>query len=207
MTRSAGFWQATDRVGGSAGALFKLLLLTGCRLREAAGMTRAELEDDGAWTIPGIRTKNHRPLTLPLPQSTLDIIAGAPRVGDSYAFTVNGRKPLSNFSGLKHDLDDAMAEVAGKPVATWRLHDLRRTFASNLAALGVALPVIERLLNHVSGSFAGVAGSLSAHEFATEKAEALARWATHLQGLVSGKPDNVAKLPSPKRTRATEDAG
>jgi integrase len=201
------FWKATDRVGGSAGALFKLLLLTGCRLREASGMTPAELEADGTWVVPGSRTKNHRPLTLPLPQSTLDIIASAPRVGDNYAFTVNGRKPLSNFSGLKHDLDDAMAEVAGKPVVAWRLHDLRRTFASNLAALGVALPVIERLLNHVSGSFAGVAGVYQRYEFKDEKAEALARWAAHLQGLVSGKPDNVAKLPARKRARTAEDVG
>ena len=100
-----------------------------------------------------------------------------------------------------------MAKVAGKPVEAWRLHDLRRTFASNLAALGVALPVIERLLNHVSGSFAGVAGVYQRYEFTTEKAEALARWAAHLQGLVSGKPDNVAKLPSRKRARAAEDAG
>lgn len=201
------FWQATDTVGGPAGALFKLLLLTGCRLREASGMTRAELEADGTWAVPGARTKNHRPLTLPLARLALDVIASAPRVGDSYAFTVTGRKPLSNFSGLKRELDAAMAEAAGKPVKPWRLHDLRRTFASNLAALGVALPVVERLLNYVSGSFAGVAGIYQRYEFATEKAEALARWAAHLQGLVSGKPDNVAKLPSRKRARAAEDAG
>jgi integrase len=195
------FWRATDRIGGSAGALLKLLLLTGCRLREAANMTRAELDDESMWTIPGNRTKNHRPFSLPLPQLTLDVIASAPHVGDSYVFTVNGRKPLSDFSGLKHELDAKMAEIAGKPVAAWRLHDLRRTFASNLAALGVALPVVERLLNHVSGSFAGVAGIYQRYEFQPEKTEALARWAAHLQGLVSGKGDNVTEL-ARKRKRS-----
>src|SRR5271166_4229732 len=177
-------------LGGAVGPLFKTLLLTGCRLREASGMTHAELDDDGLWTISGVRTKNHRPLTLPLPQLTLDIIASGPRVGDSYIFTVNGRKPLSNFSGLKRELDEKMAEVAGKPIAPWRLHDLRRTAASNLAALGVAMPVVERLLNHISGSFAGVAGVYQRYEFAAEKAEALQRWAAHLQGLTSDKPPN-----------------
>ena len=118
---------------------------------------------------------------MPLPRLALDVIASAPRVGDSYAFTVNGRKPLSNFSELKRELDAAMAKAAGKPVKPWRLHDLRRTFASNLAALGVALPVVERLLNHVSGSFAGVAEIYQRYEFAPEKAEALARWAAHLE--------------------------
>ena len=128
-------------------------------------------------------------------------------VSDAYVFTVNGRKPLSNFSGLKRELDTEMAKVAGKPVKPWRLHDLRRTFASNLAALGVALPVVERLLNHVSGSFAVWPEIYQRHEFRDEKAEALLRWAVHLRGLVGGKPDNVAKLPSRKRTRAAEDAG
>jgi integrase len=34
----------------------------------------------------------------------------------------------------------------------WTLHDLRRTFATRLAELGVAPHVIERLLNHVTGT-------------------------------------------------------
>ena len=200
------FWLATDRMGGASGALFKILLLTGCRLREASGMTRAELADDGKWTIPGNRTKNHQPHTLPLPQLALDVIDTAPRVGDSHVFTVNGRKPLSNFSGLKRQLDAEMAKIAGKPVEAWRLHDLRRTCASNMAALGVPLPVTEKLLNHISGSFAGIVDVYQQYDFAAEKAEALARWATHLAGLVSDQPSNVAKLPSRKRVRVAEDA-
>jgi hypothetical protein len=55
--------------------------------------------------------------------------------------------------------------------------------------------VTEKLINHVSGSFGGVAGIYQRYEFATEKTEALQRWASHLQGLVSDKPNNVAKLP------------
>ena len=56
------FWRATDAERKELSALLKLLLLTGCRLNEVAGMTRAELSDDGAtWNIPGSRTKNKRP--------------------------------------------------------------------------------------------------------------------------------------------------
>ena len=87
-----------------------------------------------------------------------------------------------------------MAKVATGSVPPWRLHDLRRSFASGLAALGVQLPVIERLLNHVSGSFGGVAGVYQRHEFAAEMTEALARWAQHVAGLVGDKPSNVATL-------------
>jgi site-specific recombinase XerD len=52
-----------------------------------------------------------------------------------------------------------------KPVVARRLHHLRRAFASNLAALGVALPVVEQLLNHVSHSFAGIVAVYQRYEF------------------------------------------
>jgi hypothetical protein len=42
------------------------------------------------------------------------------------------------------------------------IHDLRRSVASGMARLGINLPVIERVLNHVSGSFAGSRACISA---------------------------------------------
>jgi integrase len=194
------FWKACDCMGPPAAAMFRILLLTGARLREVAGMSRAEIGDDNVWICPGARTKNNRPLLLPLPKQALDIIASVPRVGDTYVFTLNGRKPIANFSKPKRDLDAAMAEIAGKPIEPWRIHDLRRTFATGMAGLGVALPVVERLLNHISGSFGGVAGIYQRFEFADEKADALDRWARHLEGLTSGEASNVVEL----RSRAAE---
>ena len=55
----------------------------------------------------------------------------------------------------------------------WRLHDLRRTAASGMARLGINLPVIEKVLNHASGSFAGIVGVYQRHSFADEKRAAL----------------------------------
>ena len=63
---------------------------------------------------------------------------------------------------------------------------------AGMAALGVQLPVIEKVLNHVSGSFGGIVSVYQKHEFANEKAEALARWAQHVQGLVEGRVNVVA---------------
>jgi integrase len=65
------------------------------------------------------------------------------------------------------------------------IHDLRRTAASGMAALGVQLPVIEKVLNHQSGSFRGVCGVYQRHSFASEKREALALWGEYLAGIVS----------------------
>ena len=141
------FWHACDRLGPPFGALFKVLLLTGARLREVADMTRGEIGADGVWTIPGSRTKNHRPLSLPLPPLPRQIIDGVPAIaGDAgFVFTTNGKTPVSGFSKTKRKLDAAMAEIAGHAVPEFRLHDLRRTFATGMAELGVALPVIEKL--------------------------------------------------------------
>jgi integrase len=194
-TEIALFWRACDAIGTPYGALFKLLLLTGVRLREASDMTRGELHAD-TWTIPGARTKNHRPLSLPLPQLALKVIDEVPVIASDagYVFTVAGKRGVNTFSQAKRELDKAMAKIAGRPVAAWRLHDLRRSFVSGLAALGVQLPVIERLVNHVSGSFGGVAGVYQRHEFSDEKREALQRWAQHLTGLTAPKSDKVVRL-------------
>jgi integrase len=195
------FWRATDRLSAPAGALCKLLLCTGCRLREASGMRHAaELGKDGEWTIPGNRTKNGRSLSLTLPRLALDIIASVPVIeGEAgFVFTINGNTPITNFSGLKRQLDEEMTKIAGKPVTPFRLHDLRRTTATGLASLGVALPVIEKILNHVSGSFGGIVSVYQKHEFKTEKAEALARWAQHLQGLVAGQANVITMKKAPR---------
>jgi integrase len=186
------FWQACDRLGPPYDALFKLLLLTGCRLREAARMTRGELAG-GVWTISGGRTKNHRALSLTLPPMALDIIAGVPVIESEagFVFTTNGQTPVSDFSRAKKLLDTTMAKLAGQPVPGFRLHDLRRTFVSGLAALGVPLPVIERCVNHISGSFAGIVRVYQRHEFVNEKREALERWATYVAGLVAERANVV----------------
>ncbi len=67
----------------------------------------------------------------------------------------------------------------------WVLHDLRRTAAPGMAPLGVNLPVIERILNHTSGSFGCVAGVYNRYSFAAEMREALSKWSDFIDNLVS----------------------
>ena len=68
----------------------------------------------------------------------------------------------------------------------WVLHGLRRTFASGLASIGVSIPVIERLLNHISGSFAGIVGVYQRCEFMPVMHDAITRWGEHVHELVLG---------------------
>jgi integrase len=181
------FWRAADAARVPFGAALKLLLLTGCRLNEVAGMRRDELSED-AWTIPGTRTKNHRPHVVPLPPLARDILAGVAD-GTELVFANPHRKtPLSGWSHVKDDLDAAM----GAP--PWRLHDLRRTAATGMADLGIAPHIVEATLNHVSGAKAGVAGTYNRAAYAPEKRAALERWANHIAGLVEGRPANVTPI-------------
>jgi integrase len=199
------FWKGCDEIGGPFGALFKTLLLTGCRLREPAGMDRTELGDNNVWEVPGSRTKNHLPFLVPLPPLALEIINSLPAaIGGSNSglvFTTNGKTPISGFSKAKKALDTAMAKIAGKPIAEFRLHDLRRTFSTTLnespddGGLGISPHVVEACLNHVSGvARSGVAGTYNRALYLAEKRVALDRWANHIQGLVEGRKANVVSI-------------
>ena len=118
------------------------------------------------------------------------ILAGAKRVeGCAYVFSNNGKSPLSWWTEIKGRLDAAM-----KPAVPWVLHDLRRTAATGMAELGIAPHIVEAVLNHVSGAKAGVAGVYNRAAYAPEKKAALERWASHVAGIVSGKPVNVVAM-------------
>jgi integrase len=189
------FWRACNTIGSPFGPLFQIMLLTGVRLREAANMVCSELSADGVWTIPGSRTKNHRPLSLALPPLAQQIIAGVPNIaGAAYLFTTNGRTPVSGFSKAKRQLDAAITKTAGDAVPAYRLHDLRRTAASGMQRLGIRSEVIERTLNHVSGSFRGVTGIYQRDPLTDDVRDALARWATHLAGLVAAQTDKIVPM-------------
>ena len=72
----------------------------------------------------------------------------------------------------------------------WRIHDLRRTAVTGMARAGADLAVIERAVNHVSGSFGGIVGVYQKHKFADEVRIALEAWANLLVEIVEGRPAN-----------------
>ena len=185
------FWAACDRLAAPFAVVFKLLLLTGCRLNEVAGMQHSEIAE-GVWTIPGMRTKNHRAHTVLLTPLARSIITAVPRIASAagYVFTTNGKRPISGWSKAKARLDELM----GPGVPPWRIHDLRRTAASGMQRSGIRAEVIERCLNHISGSFRGVAGIYQLDPMLDETGAAFTRWAAHVEGLVTGKPANVTPM-------------
>jgi integrase len=180
-------WAAADKFGGTFGPLVKLLALTGQRRDEVAGIRWDELDlDTRLWTLPPARTKNNQLHEVPLSKAALAVLQNVPRTASSpFVLTTNGgASPASGYSKNKRRLDALLP--ADMPA--WRLHDLRRTCASGLARLAINLPVIEKVLNHTSGSFAGIVGVYQKHSFADEKRAALEAWGNFVAALVEGKP-------------------
>src|SRR4029077_18724568 len=101
------FWAACDAIGGPSGAMGKLLLISGARLREIAYMTRAELNDDFSMLrLSGARTKNSRPHDIPRPPRARGILASLPKgEGPFVLWSHNGRTPFVNFSKIKKAFD------------------------------------------------------------------------------------------------------
>src|ERR1700730_9841987 len=185
-------WEAADALEPVYAGFIKLLILTGQRLREVSEMEWKEIDLDAKlWVLPGKRAKNGVEHSVPLSDAAVEILRGLPRIDDSeFVLTINGRNPIRGIHQVKRRIDKLLP-----PVPPWVLHDLRRTVASGMARLGVNLPVIEKLLNHVSGSFAGIVSVYQRHSFADEKRAAMQAWARHVQAMVSGEAAaNVLEL-------------
>src|SRR5262249_21998510 len=139
---------------------------------------------------PGGEIENKRPHLIPLPPLAREILASVKTNGDQ---VFNAGRGLP-WSRIKAQLDDVLK------FSPWVLHDLRRTFATGLNALGVEPAHVEACLNHLSGVKSGVAGVYNVHHYLPEKRVALARWADHVIGLVEGKAATV--VPMKRKGRA-----
>jgi len=146
-------------------------------------MLWAELNFESAlWTLPRERVKNNRQHEVPLSKQALAVIENVSRIaGSPFVLTTNGKVAARGYSPSMLQL----RALLPPDMPHWTLHDLRRTAASGMARLGVDLPVIEKCLNHVSGSFGGIVGIYQRHNFADEKRRALEAWGEFVEQLVS----------------------
>lgn len=187
------FWNACDGLGYPFGPIYRLLLLTGQRLREVAEMTWHEIDGD-LWTLPGARSKNADEHAVPLSVEAQAVLDGLPRIGGRYVFTTTGNSPVSGFTRAKERVDKLMAEASDHPIPAFTIHDLRRTAATGMAGLRFPPHVVEAVLNHRSGTRRGVAGVYNRFDYADEKLAALDAWARFVMQLVEGGADNVVRI-------------
>ena len=182
-------WRAAGDLGEPFGPALRLLLLLGQRRGEVGGMRWDELDGD-TWTLPASRTKNGRVHVVPLPRQAQEQIASVRVIGGPFIFTTDGETHAAGWSKIKLRLDARMAELGRAESATvppWVTHDLRRTCATGLQKLGVRLEVTEAVLNHASGSRAGIVSVYQKYQYGDEKRAALDQWAAHVEKIVSGQ--------------------
>jgi integrase len=171
-------WHSLDQLPTEAGHVIKLCLVTGQRLGEVSGLRRSELDLPKAmWNLPGSRTKNGHPHSVPLSRLALEIIQSKPE-----------------FDLKTADIAMLILRAQAKiGIAHWTAHDLRRTALTKMAELGVAPIVLGHIANHRTTTKAGITlGVYVQHAYEKEKREALELWADRLQGIISGSAKVVA---------------
>ena len=106
------FWTACEASGWPFGPLAQLLLLTGQRRDEVAGMEWGEVDFKRmTWIIPRHKAKNGRAHEVHVSAAALAILRALPRIGDGLVFTTTGKTPVSGFSRSKRRLDREMEKA------------------------------------------------------------------------------------------------
>jgi integrase len=188
-------WHAAGKLGDAFGRYTRMLIATGQRRNEVAGMAWSEIaEAEKLWTIPAERMKARQLHEVPLPDPTLSLLeaetSDETAERGTYVFSTGrrGDRPVAGFNKLKLQLDGHIlkarreADPKAKAMPDWRLHDIRRTVRSGLARLGTRPDVAERVLAHVPG---GVEATYDRHEYRDQKRRALEAWAAHIERITN----------------------
>jgi integrase len=151
-------------------------------------MARTERDaKEKLWTLPKERNKGKRDHVLPLSGAVIEIFDSLSKLGP-YFFTVTGKKPYAGTKRLTEILDRESG------VTGWVFHDIRRTFRSGLAKLGVREEVAELLLNHAKP---GLVKVYNVHEYLDEMRAAMEKWADRVAFIVGDARDasNLISFP------------
>jgi integrase len=131
----------STRIATSAAAAIRLLLFTGCRLREILYLRWEHVDfERSCLFLPDSKTGRK---TVILSAPALSVLNRLERLGP---YVIPGDNPEQP----RHDLKRPWAAITNRAGLTGvRLHDLRHTYASFGASGGLGLPIIGRLLGHV----------------------------------------------------------
>lgn len=196
------FWHAAEQSEWPYRPIGQLLLLTGQRSSEVAGMAWAELDlEKRVWTLPRERTKSGREHVFHLSETAVAILEKLPRLG-ALVFPSRVGKPKTVPAWLRDRLSAQMVEQKREAtgdrtadVAPWVLHDLRRTAATVMVEeLKVASQVVDKILNH-STVISGIAAVYNRAAFLDERKAALEALGRYIARLVTpGGAGNVVPL-------------
>lgn len=185
-------WLAADTYPHS---VIRLVILWGTRRKETTLAERSWVIDE-TLVLPGDVTKNGRDHSIPLCPLACELLARMPEQ-ERYFFRSRWGETHLSVEGLSK----AQAEVKERSgTSGWTLHDLRRTFRSNMARLRVPRDTCEALINHVPPVLDEI---YDRYDRLDEKREALARYEAFIARLVGIEPSSRNGLsPLPQRSRS-----
>jgi len=132
------------KIGPFAAAAIRLLLFTGCRLREILHLRWEHVDlERGLLFLPESKTGRK---TIILNAPAMAVLSNLDKLG---SYVVPGDDPEKPRSDLKRPWG-AVSKRAGLDGV--RLHDLRHTYASFGAGGGLGLPIIGKLLGHTQSA-------------------------------------------------------
>ena len=169
-------WNSAEAMSGPYSAWLKLCFLCGQRRLETASLRRSQIRD-GCWHLSGADTKNKQLHIIPLSRQAMAIVDELLNQDGEYLIKTGrtGDKPVNGFSKAKVQLD----RYSG--VSDWKIHDIRRTVATNLSKLGVDRFLLQRVMNHTDKSVTKI---YDRYSYLEEKREALQKWADRLDEIV-----------------------
>lgn len=177
-TELVAIYRAAQQMEFPFGTIVLLCIHCAFRTNEVAWM-RWDYITPAVITLPPAATKNSREHVLP--NLVGEILVSIPRTSE-YLFPSSAGTPFNAWSKNKKRLDEI------SKVTDWTLHDLRRTAASKMAEWQCGQPhVIERILNHVSGSMSPLARTYNRHTYLAEMRECLVAYQSHLAALITPK--------------------
>jgi integrase len=165
-------WHKAGEIGGKAGAFVKLLMLTGARRDEIAALRWDEIKSDRI-SLPRERTKTNEAHEIYLTDAMRKVLKPIIKREGDYVLGSRDR-PISATGRVKNKFDVA--------IPAWRFHDLRRSFSTGCARIGIAPHIVELMLNH---RLSGVAGVYNKHRYQKEMLAAWEKWSSHISKIVN----------------------
>jgi integrase len=189
MVELATLWRAAEALPSVHREFVRTLIAIPCRRGEAATSDWGHVDLSSAtWSQPGHLTKNREAHRLHLHPLALEILrirhdaAGKPTRGLVFP-APRSSKAITTFSAIRSALKDAAPELVG-----WRLHDMRRSFATALGEAGVPETIADAILNHrQAATRAGVLGVYQRSVRWPEQVAAMQHWGRLLEAALEGK--------------------
>jgi integrase len=180
-------WLDSDSLSLEAADVLKPELLIGARCGELSGLRAEEIDrDKWVWTLPPARSKNGRQRVTPIVGAARDILERRLQGVQKGPLFVIERGSLLTPANLGHYL---LTRANRLPIATFVTDDLRRTFATGLVEMGIALDLVAAIVGHEAGS--KETRTLVRHYVRTDllerKAHVLRMWDERLKAIVTGK--------------------